>query len=110
MVEVSTLNPGLILIFTAVILIVIGLYTIVTKKNLIRIIIGLEIMATGVNINFIALSLLKHPVFIDPTSHVLTIISIVLDGALVGVALGLTLIVYRKFKTLNTDKIRKLRW
>ena len=110
MFDAGSLNPGLTLVLTAMILFVIGLFTVVTKKNLLRIIIGLEIMATGVNINFIGLSLLKSPGLIDPTSHVLTIISIVLDGALVGVALGITLIVFRKFNTLDTDKIRKLRW
>ena len=103
-------NSGMILVFTAAILVVIGIYTVVTKRNLIKIVIGMEIMATGVNLNFIALSLLKSPHLIDPTSHALTIISIVLDGALVGVALAIVLVVFRKFGTLDVDKIRKLKW
>lgn len=110
MLNLLSMNDGVVLLFTAMILVILGLYVVVTKKNLLKIIIGIEIMATGVNINFIGLSLLKHPQMIDPTSHALTIISILLDGALVGVALAMTLIVYRKFKTLDTDKIRKLRW
>jgi NADH:ubiquinone oxidoreductase subunit K len=110
MADISLLNPGVTLVLTALILVLIGLFTVITKKNLLKIIIGMEIIATGVNINFIGLSLLKAPGFVDPTSHVITIISIVLDGALVGVGLGLTIVVFRKFKTLDTDKIRKLRW
>ena len=110
MLNLLSSNNGIILLFTALILVIIGLYTVVTKKNLLKIIIGIEIIATGVNINFIALSLLKNPRLIDPTPHALAVISILLDGALVGVALAMTLVVYRKFKTLDTDKIRKLRW
>ena len=110
MLNLLNMNNGTILLFTSLILVILGLYTVVTKKNLLKIIIGMEIMATGVNINFIGLSLLKNPQLIDPTSHALAIISILLDGALVGVALAMTLVVYRKFKTLDTDKIRRLRW
>lgn len=110
MLSLFSMNSGIVLIFTALILVIIGLYIVVTRKNLIKIIIGIEIMATGVNLNFIGLSLLKNPRLIDPTSHALTVISILLDGALVGVALAMTLVVHRKFKTLDTDKIRKLKW
>ena len=110
MLNLLSSNNGIILLFTALMLVIIGLYTVVTKKNLLKIIIGIEIIATGVNINFIALSLLKNPGMIDPTTHALAVISILLDGALVGVALAMTLVVYRKFKTLDTDKIRKLKW
>lgn len=110
MLSILNMSNGAILVFTSLILVILGLYAVVTKKNLLKIIIGMEIMATGVNINFIGLSLLKSPRLIDPTSHALTIISILLDGALVGVALAMTLVVYRKFKTLDTDKIRKLKW
>lgn len=110
MVSLLSLDNGVLLLMVSVILFVIGLYTVVTKRNLIKIIIGMEIIATGVNINFIALSLLKSPGFIDPTSHTLAIVSILLDGALVGVALGMTLVVFRKFRTLDTDRIRNLKW
>jgi NADH:ubiquinone oxidoreductase subunit K len=110
MVDILPIDTGMLLVIVSALLVVIGLYTVVTKRNLIKIIIGMEIIATGVNINFIALSLLKYPGLIDPTSHALAIISILLDGALVGVALGMTIVVFRKFGTLDTDKIRKLRW
>ena len=103
-------NPGELLLFTSLILIVIGIFGVVTNRNLIKIVIGIEVIAMGVNINFIAISLLKYEGLIDPVAHAYTIISIVLDGAIVGVALALTLIVYRRFRTLDTDKIRGLRW
>jgi len=101
---------GYSLLLLSALLIGIGVYITIAKKNFIRILIGIEIIATGVNINFIALSALKHRVLIDPLPHAIVVTSIVLDGVLVGVGLALTLVIYRKFGTLNVDKIRKLRW
>ena len=104
------INGNEILLLTAFMLIVIGLYIVVTKRNLLKILVGVEIIATGVNINFVALSLLKSPGLIDPLPHALAITSILLDGALVGVGLAITLIVYRRYKTLDIDTLRRLRW
>ena len=104
------MSVGQSIILTALILILIGLYMVVMKRNLIRILIGLEIIAIGVNINFIGLSLLKVPGLIDPLPHAVVITAILLDGALIGVGLALTLVVYRRFRTLNVDYLRRLRW
>jgi len=98
------------LLIISAILVGIGIYMTISKKNFIKILIGVEILATGVNLNFITLSVLKHTLLIDPLPHAIVITSIVLDGVLVGVALALALVIYRRFKTLNVDKIRKLRW
>jgi len=105
------MNIGYSMIITALILVVIGIYIMVSKRNLVRILIGLEIIATGVNINFIAMSLLKSQVLLlDPLPHAIVITSILLDGALVGVGLALTLVVFRKYRTLDVDYFRRLRW
>lgn len=104
------MNIGFSMMITALILVVIGIYLIAIKRNLIKILIGLEILATGVNINFIAMSLMKAPGLLDPLPHAIVITSILLDGALVGVGLALTLVVFRKYRTLDVDYLRKLRW
>ncbi|MHA1711479.1 MAG: NADH-quinone oxidoreductase subunit NuoK [Candidatus Freyarchaeota archaeon] len=49
------LSPGLY-IGTAAILYGIGLYTVATKRNLIKIAIGIEILVNAVHLNFIALA------------------------------------------------------
>ncbi len=81
-----------------------------TKKNLMKIFIGIEILATGVNLNFIGLAYIKTGGLSDPLANAIVITSIVIDGVLVGVGLALTLLVYRKYRTLNVDVLRKLRW
>jgi len=105
------MNIGYSMLITALFLVVIGIYIMAVKRNLIRILIGLEIIATGVNINFIAMSLLKsQSLLLDPLPHAIVITSILLDGALIGVGLALTLVVFRKYRTLDVDYLRRLRW
>lgn len=104
------MNPNMSLMITSFILIMLGIYIMVVKRNLLRMLVGLEIIATGVNINFIALSLLKFPGFLDPLPHAIVITAILLDGALIGIGLALTLIVYRKYGSLDVDVLRRLRW
>jgi len=81
-----------------------------TKKNLLKIFIGIEILATGVNLNFISLAFIKYGELSDALANSIVITSIVIDGVLVGVGLALTLLVYRKYGTLNVDVLKKLRW
>ena len=101
---------GYSLLVTSLLLVGIGLYMASVKRNLMKIFIGIEILATGVNLNFIALSFIKTGGFTDVLVNAIVITSIVLDGVLVGVGLALTLTVYRKYGTLNVDRLRKLRW
>ncbi len=98
------------LMATSLLLVGIGIYMASTKKNLMKIFIGIEILATGVNLNFIGLSYIKTGGLTDALTNAIVITSIVLDGVLVGVGLALTLIVFRKYNTLNVDELRRLRW
>ncbi len=98
------------LLFTSFALVAIGLYMASTKKNLMKIVIGIEILATGVNLSFISLAYIRTMGMTDAFAHAIVVTAIVLDGVLVGVALALTLIVFRRFKTLDVDKLRSLRW
>ena len=98
------------LLFTSAALVAIGLYMVSTKRNLMKIVIGLEILATGVNLSFIAMGFIRTGGLTDPLPQAIVVTAIVLDGVLVGVALALTLVVFRRFKTLDVDKLRNLRW
>lgn len=95
---------------TSMALVAIGLYMVSTKRNLMKIVIGIEILATGVNLSFISMAYIRTAGFTDALAHAIVVTAIVLDGVLVGVALALTLVVFRKFNTLDVDKLRSLRW
>ncbi len=107
----------------AISLILIGMYAVLTKKNLLKIVIGLSIVDSGVNLLFISVGYVKDataPIFsmpsltadkmVDPVPQALVLTAIVIGLATTAVALGLVIRLYDHHKTLNINKIRQLKW
>ncbi len=95
---------------TATILFVLGIYCLVTKRNMIRLIIGIEIMMGAANLNFIAFSAHARPGFVDPLGHSFAILSIMIGTCMVAVALALVMCVYQHYRTLDVRQLSRLRW
>lgn len=104
-------------------LIFIGLYIILVKRNLIKVIIGLSILETGVNLFLISVGYIGSgtaPIFskpglkassmVDPVPQALVLTAIVIGVAVLALALSLAIRVYRHFGTLNLRKIKEQRW
>ena len=88
---------------------VIGIYCLATKRNLIRLILGVEMLINAANINFITFAAYANPGLVDSMGHSFASISIGLAGALSAVALAVVVLIYRYYGTLDTDELRKLR-
>jgi multicomponent Na+:H+ antiporter subunit C len=105
-------------------LMMVGLYAIITKKNLVKKIIGMNILQTAVILLFISIGAKKgatipiimhghgaesHAVhaadYINPLPHVLMLTAIVVAVSTLGVALALAIRVYQKYETLDEDEI-----
>ncbi len=95
---------------TALILYMIGMYCLAVKRNMIKLIIGIEILTSAANLNFIALSAYGKPGEVDPLGHTFVIMSIVVGACVVAVALTIAVNAYRHYKTLDVRELRKLRW
>ncbi len=107
--------------FMTVILLVIGLYGMLLKRNLLRKVIGMSIFQTAIFLFFIqgAVKLgATVPVidpqrgteaaqYINPLPHVLILTAIVVSVATTGVSLALILNIYHRFRTLDEGKILK---
>lgn len=104
-------------------LIFIGFYIILVKRNLIKVIIGLSILETGVNLFLISIGYISSgtaPIFsrpeveasrmVDPVPQALVLTAIVIGVAVLALALSLSIRVYRHFGTLNLRKIKEQRW
>lgn len=104
-------------------LIVIGLYIILVKRNLIKVIIGIDFLDTGVFLLLICMGYVKRgtaPIFsepglepsrmVDPVPQALVLTGIVIGVAILGLALSLAIRLYRHYGTLNLRKIRELKW
>jgi len=91
----------------AFILYIIGLYCLATKRNMIRLVLGIEILINAANLNFIVLSAYRRPGFVDPLAHSIVMVSIAIAGCVSAVALALIVYAYKHYGTLD---VRKLRW
>ena len=104
-------------------LIALGLYTIVTKYNLMKTVIGLNIIDYGVNLLIIAVGynpggtapiftegeLNAASFFVDPIPQALTLTSIVIGACVSAMSLALVIKLYESYGTLDTREIRRLR-
>lgn len=109
--------------FAAVLLIVLGLYTILFKKDLIKIVLGMGLMDYGINLFIVSIGfndggtapiftiseLVKGAYFVDPVPQALTLTSIVIGACVEAMALSLVIRIYQQYKTRNADEIRRLR-
>lgn len=105
-------------------LMMIGLYGIIVKKNIMKKVIGLSILQTAVILFFVSIGakmnatipIIAHAHdsgqmavsavhFINPLPHVLMLTAIVVAVATLGVALSLIIKVYREYNTLEEDEI-----
>jgi len=110
--------------WTYIFLMMIGLYGIMTKKNMVKKIIGMNILQTAVILFFISLGAKENatiPIiehghdgaqsavtvahYINPLPHVLMLTAIVVAVATLGVALALVIRIHQKYHTLEENEI-----
>ena len=96
----------------SLILFIIGLYGISTKRDLFKVLISIELLLTSANFMLIGTSFLIYPSEgkADPLIQNFAILSQAVGGALIGLALIYLLAIYKHKKTLSAKSIRKLRW
>lgn len=89
---------------------IIGLYCLASKRNMIRLVLGIEILLNAAHLSFIAFSAYRTTGYIDPLAHAVVITSIVLVGCVTAVALTIVTYAYRHYGTLDVRELRRLRW
>jgi len=90
----------------SVVLFCIGLFIIVSKKNAIQILIGIELMLNAAILNLVAFGKYDK---INNSGQLFALFAIVLAAATTAVVLAIILNVYRQYKTINPDKINQLK-
>ena len=94
---------------TVLSLLIIGLYCMAFKRNMIRILLGIEIILNAANLSFIAFSA-RPASQVDLLGQSLVVMSIVLGGCVVAVGLSMVLNAYKHYKTLDVRELRRLKW
>jgi len=98
-----------------IILILIGLYSVIVNGNLLKKVIGLNILSTSVILFYISISKVTDgaaPIYADdvirydnPLPHVLMLTAIVVGVAVTAVALSLVLKIKETYGTIEEDEI-----
>ncbi|MGM0446188.1 MAG: sodium:proton antiporter [Bacillota bacterium] len=107
----------------SIIIILIGLFGVLTRKNLIKIVISIGIMDTGVNLFLVSLGYINSGIapimtdtystnslnFVDPLPQALVLTAIVIGVAVLALGLSIVIKIYENHKTLQIDEIRGLK-
>ncbi|MEM3518702.1 MAG: NADH-quinone oxidoreductase subunit K [Nitrososphaerales archaeon] len=95
-------------ILASTILMALGLYCIATKRDLIKIVLGIEIITSGVNLNIIVMGLRSNGV--EALAQSITLISMTIGACIAAVALSIIINVFRHYGTTDTREIKRLKW
>ena len=102
--------------------IVLGLFCMITKHNLFKVVIGMSIIDYGTNLLIVSVGATNGgtaPVFVegeivagtlfgDPVPMALALTSIVIGACITAMALALVIKIYQHYGTLDTRDIRRL--
>ncbi|MGD0036773.1 MAG: NADH-quinone oxidoreductase subunit NuoK [Bacteroidota bacterium] len=83
-----------------------GIFAILTRRNAIMVLMGVELVLNAANINFVAFS---RYVSTSLDGHVVAIFVIILAAAEAAIALAIILNIYQNFNTVNVDEINQLK-
>ena len=98
-----TLNHFL---FVSISLFCLGIFGIVTRKNAVMVLMGIELILNSANINFIAFAKFGN---FGYQGQIMALFVIILAAAEAAIALAIVLNIYKNFSTVNVDEIDTLK-
>jgi NADH-quinone oxidoreductase subunit K len=100
-------QPGLThYLVISVFLFTFGVYAIMTRRNAIMVLMGVELILNAANINFVAFSRFSNATL---DGHIVALFVIILAAAEAAIALAIVLNIYQNFNTVNVDEINRLK-
>lgn len=104
-------------------LMVMGILIVITTRNLFKMLLGLSVMESGVNLLLVALGYVKNataPIFseypklyekvVDPIPQALVLTAIVIGVAFLGMGLAIVIRIKEKYGTVDVEKLKELKW
>ncbi len=93
-------------LLVSAILFSLGLFAVITRRNAIMVLMGVELILNSANINFLAFSRYSG---MNIEGQMAAIFVIILAAAEAAVALAIVLNIYKRFNTVNVDEISILK-
>ena len=101
------LNVGLThFLVISVVLFSLGLYVVITRKNAVMVLMGIELILNSANINFIAFAKFGN---YGLQGQIIALFVIVLAAAEAAIALAIVINIYKTITNINVDEIDSLR-
>lgn len=83
-----------------------GIYGIITRKNAVMVLMGIELILNSANINFVAFSKFGN---LGINGQIVALFVIILAAAEAAIALAIVLNIYKTFTNVNVDEIDHLK-
>jgi NADH-quinone oxidoreductase subunit K len=93
-------------LIVSAILFALGLYGIITRRNAILLLMGLELILNAANLNLIAFARYGA---LNLDGQVMAVFVIILAAAEAAIALAIVLNIYHRYQTINVDEVSSLK-
>ena len=91
----------------SIVLFLLGVYIVMTRRNGIRVLMGIELILNAANLNLIAFN--RYSPHTDALGSVFAVFVILLAAAEAAVALAIVLAIYQQFSTIHLDEINSMK-
>jgi len=85
----------------------VGIFGFVTRKNLITILMSIELILNSVNINFVVFNRYLYPERLE--GHFFALFVIAIAAAEAAVAIAIIINVYRRFNNIDVENVDKMK-
>jgi NADH:ubiquinone oxidoreductase subunit K len=99
-------NTWLLYMAFAAVLVFVGLYCLLSMRNLIKLFIGIEVISKGISLALVATGFAKKNILV---AQALAVTFIVIEVSVVATALAIIINTYRHTKSLDIRKLTKLK-
>ena len=93
-------------LFIAAALFSLGLFAVITRRNAVAVLMGVELILNSANVNFLAFSRFGGMNF---NGHVFALFVIVMAAAEAAVALAIIINLYNNYNSINVDEASQLK-
>ena len=84
----------------------VGIMGITTSRNVLKILLSLELLLAASNLSFVAFSRFNG----DYTGQLIVFFVILVAAAEVAIGLAIIVLMYRHFSTIQADELKELKW
>ena len=84
----------------------IGLVGVTTSRNVLKILLSLELLLNAANLSFVAFSRYHN----DYTGQLVVFFVMLVAAAEVAIGLAIVVLMYHNAKTIQADELKELRW